>query len=197
MNKEIKKLFFIMALACCIMPRAQGSPPSLYAFSAKWTPFQFQTLVFPLVAPVALFDCDTPVYGIDLTLVGFQKKTCGLSCGLLSSHGDHYGLGVALASGGENNYGLMCSAVNVFEGCGGVAVGILNFNHEEERTLAKSDNLLQIGLFNHARNGLQIGVLNHNPNALIPWMVLFNCSSRERSNPPPPPERDNTLEDTK
>ena len=174
----MKKSFLTLCIAVVLMPQVQSSPPSLYAFSTKWTPFQFQTLVFPLVAPVALFDCETPVYGLDLTLVGFQKKTSGLSCGVLSGHGDHYGLGVVLAAGGENNYGLMCSVVNAFEGCGGVAVGTLNFNYKGDDTLAKPDNLLQIGLFNYARNGLQIGVLNYNPDALIPWMVLFNYSPR-------------------
>ena len=173
----MKKWFLTLFIALGLMPWIQGSPPSLSAFSAKWTPFQFQTLVFPLVDPVAMFDCETPVYGLDLTLVGSQKKTCGLSCGVLSVHGDHYGLGVALAAGGENNYGLMCSVVNAFEGCGGVAVGVLNFNCEDD-TPAKPDNFLQIGLFNYARNGLQIGVLNYNPDALIPWMVLFNYSPR-------------------
>ena len=192
----MKKLFFIMALACCIIPRALGSPPSLAAFSAKWTPFQFQTLVFPLVVPVALFDCETPVYGLDLTFVGAQKKTCGLSCGVLSIHGDHYGLGVALAAGGENNYGLMCSVVNAFDGCGGVAVGVLNFNCEDD-TPAKPDNFLQIGLFNYARNGLQIGVLNYNPDAPIPWMVLFNYSSRERQEPTIRQEHDDKEKDGK
>ena len=182
----MKKLFLVLALVCCIMPLAQGHPSTLAAFNAKWTPFQIQILVPPIIVPVALFSSMTPVYGIELALVGVQDETCGLSCGLLSIHGDHYGFGVALAAGGENNYGLMCSVVNVFEGCGGVAVGVLNFNHDED--ILKSDNLLQIGIFNYARNGLQIGVLNHNPNALIPWMVLFNYSSRERSNPTPQSE---------
>ena len=174
----MKKLFLTLFIALGLMPWIHGSPPTLYAFSAKWTPFQFQTFVFPLVVPVALFDCETPVYGLNLTtFVGSQKKTCGLSCGVLSVHGDHYGLGVALAAGGNNNYGLMCSVVNAFDGCGGVAVGVLNFNFEDD-TPAKPDNFLQIGLFNYARNGLQIGVLNHNPDALIPRMVLFNYSPR-------------------
>ena len=38
-------------------------------------------------------------------------------------------------------------------------------------------NILQIGAFNSANDGLQIGLLNYNPNALIPWMPLFNFSS--------------------
>ena len=173
----MKKLLLVLVLACCIMPRALGSPPAIWAFSAKWTPFQFQALVPPLLVPLALFDGMTPVYGIDLTLVGYQDKTCGLSCGVFQIHEDHYGLGVSLVSAGGNNYGLMCSMINAFDECGGVAVGILNFNHAEYET-QKPDNLLQIGLFNHAENGLQIGVLNHNPNALVPWMVLFNYSPR-------------------
>jgi len=182
-GQKMKKLFLVLALAFCAMPRTHGSPPTLSAFSAKWTPFQVQVPVLPLVVPVSLFCTDTPVYGIDLTLVGSQKKTCGLSCGLLSNHGDHYGFGIAFVKGGGNNYGLMSSLVNVFNGSGGVAVGLLNFNYEGDEPLAKPDSILQIGFFNYAQNGLQIGLLNHNPNALIPWMVLFNYSPRGKSAP--------------
>ena len=187
----MKKLFWTLFAAVGLMLPAQSSPSSLSAFSAKWTPFQVQVPVLPFVVPVSLWGTDTPVYGIDLTLVGFQKKTCGLSCGLLSNHVDHYGFGIAFVKGGVNNYGLVCSLVNVFHGCGGVAVGILNFNYEEEESLAKPDNFLQIGLFNSARNGLQIGLLNYDPNAPVPWMVLLNYSSGERRQPILQRERDN------
>ena len=195
----MKKLFLVLALACCIMPRALGSPSSLAAFSAKWTPFQFQTLVFPLVVPVALFDCETPVYGLDLTLVGFQKKTCGLSCGVLSTYGEHYGLGIGVGNGGCWNYGLMCGGVNAFIRNPGVMVGVVNVADTAEPAvwIHGSDNFLQIGIFNYARNGLQIGVLNYNPDALIPWMVLFNYSSREQRDQSPPQERDNAKGDAK
>ena len=177
----MKKLFFISILASWFMPLSHGSPAELALFSAKWTPFQFRGLVPPILVPLALFDEGTPVYGIDLTLEGFQQKVYGLSCGLLSGHLIHCGLGIALVHGGSHNCGLVCAAVTDFRCNDGVVIGILNFNHEIERPPiypAKPDNILQIGLFNHAQNGLQIGLINYNPNALIPGTILFNYSPR-------------------
>ena len=98
----MKKLFFIMTLACCIMPRALGSPPTLYAFSAKWTPLQV------IVLPLALFDEATPVYGLNLTTFGgFHSKIYGISCGMLSNCAMHTGMEVGLANGAFNSVGLM------------------------------------------------------------------------------------------
>ena len=171
----MKKLFLVLALACCIMPRAQGYPPTLSAFSAKWTPLQI------IVLPVALFDEATPVYGLNLTTFGgFHSEIYGISCGLLSKCSTHVGLGVGLGNGAFINVGLMLGGLNGAIRNQGVMTGVVNICDTEQPAvwIPTSDNLLQIGLFNHAENGLQIGVLNHNPNALIPWMVLFNYSPR-------------------
>jgi hypothetical protein len=170
----MKKLFLVLVLACCIMPRAHGHSPIFYPlFRAKWTPLQI------MIWPTGLFDMQASVYGIDLTLLGYQDETYGLSCGVVSVHGGHYGIGIALGNGVECNTGLMCGVINIIQRNRGVALGVWNrFSNEPGEDISEVENFLQIGLFNYAPNGLQIGVLNHNPNALIPWMVLFNYSPR-------------------
>ena len=189
----MKKLFFIMVLACCIMPRAHGHSPIFYPlFHAKWTPFQI------MIWPAGLFDMQASVYGINLIVGGGQERVCGVSCGLLGISRDHDGVGVVLANYVRNNIGLMCGVVNIIRRNRGVAIGIWNrFSDEPGEDITEVENFLQIGLFNSATNGLQIGLLNHNPNALIPWMVLFNYSSREPRDQSPPPERDNAKGDAK
>jgi len=102
----------------------------------------------------------------------------------VSIHGDHYGIGIALANGVDCNTGLMCGVINVIQRNRGVAIGVCNcFSNEPGEDISEVENFLQIGLFNSATNGLQIGLLNYNPNALIPWMVLFNYSPRVESAP--------------
>lgn len=181
----MKKPVFVLLFVLCLMPFAHGHSPIFYPlFHAKWTPFQI------MIWPTGLFDMQASVYGIDLTFLGRQDKTCGISCGVVSIHGDHYGIGVALANCVEDtNIGLMCGVVNIIRRNRGVAIGVWNrFSDEPGEDITEVENFLQIGLFNSATNGLQIGLLNHNPNAIIPWMVLFNYSSRERSNPTPQSE---------
>lgn len=180
----MKKLFFIMVLACCIMPRAHGHSPIFYPlFRAKWTPLQI------MIWPTGLFDMQASVYGINLIVGGGQERVCGVSCGLLGISRDHYGVGVVLANYVRNNTGLMCGVVNTIQRNRGVAAGVCNrFSDEPGEDITEVENFLQIGLFNSATNGLQIGLLNHNPNAIIPWMVLFNYSPRERRTPTPQSE---------
>ncbi|MBP5531660.1 MAG: hypothetical protein J6Y54_06505 [Lentisphaeria bacterium] len=180
----MKKLFLVLMLACCIMPRALGSPPTLSAFSAKWTPLQI------IVLPFALFNEATPVYGLNLTTFGgFHSKVYGISCGLVQNSAIHVGVGVGIGNATFNNYGLMLGGLNASIRNPGVAVGIANVCTTDPAVwIPTSDNFLQIGLFNSATNGLQIGLLNHNPNAIIPWMVLFNYSPRERRTPTPQSE---------
>ena len=62
----------------------------------------------------------------------------------------------------------------MFEKNNGLMLEIVNCCVPEN---GSSENYLQIGVFNSARNGLQIGLLNYNPKAFIPWMPLFNYSS--------------------
>ena len=170
----MKKLFLVLVLACCIMPLAHGHSPIFYPlFRAKWTPLQI------MIWPTGLFDMQTSVYGIDLTLLGYQDETYGLSCGVVSVHGGHYGIGIALGNGVECNTGLMCGVINIIQRNRGVALGVWNrFSDEPGEDISEVENFLQIGLFNSATNGLQIGLLNYNPNAPIPWMVLFHYSPR-------------------
>ena len=170
----MKKLFLVVSLVFCLVPFAHGHSPIFYPlFRAKWTPLQI------MIWPTGLFDMQASVYGIDLTLLGYQDETYGLSCGVVSVHGGHHGIGIALANGVECNTGLMCGVINIIQRNRGVVIGAWNrFSNEPGEDISEVENFLQIGLFNSATNGLQIGVLNHNPNALIPWMVLFNYSPR-------------------
>ena len=172
----MKKLFLVLVLACCIMPLAHGHSPIFYPlFRAKWTPLQI------IVLPFALFDEATPVYGLNLTTFGgFQSEIYGISCGLLSKCSSHAGVGVGLGNGAFINVGLILGGLNGAIRNQGVMTGVVNICDTEQPAvwIPTSDNFLQIGIFNYAQNGLQIGVLNHNPNALIPWMVLFNYSPR-------------------
>jgi hypothetical protein len=171
----MKKLFLVLVLACCIMPRALGSPPTLSAFSAKWTPLQI------IVLPFALFDETTPVYGLNLTTFGgFHSEIYGVSCGMVSTCSSHTGVSVGFGNGAFINVGLMLGVMNESIRNTGVMTGVVNVCDTElpAVSIPTSDNLLQIGIFNYAQNGLQIGLLNYNPNAPIPWMVLFNYSPR-------------------
>lgn len=175
----MKKIFLVLLLVLCLVPFAHGHQPIFYPlFRTRWTPIQI------MIWPTGLFDMQTEVYGIDLTLLGYQDKTCGLSCGVVSIHGGHYGIGIALANGVEDNIGLMCGVINIIQRNRGVAIGVWNrFSNEPGEDISKVENFLQIGLFNSATSGLQIGLLNYNPNALIPWMVFFNYSPRGESAP--------------
>lgn len=139
--------------------------------TTQWTPFQLS------LWPISMFSEETPVYGLDLSvnLFKFQKNACGFSFGLLTECDNFAGISCnALLSGIKRNYGLnigglitLCTENN------GICLAAINLCQ-----MKNSSNFLQIGILNMADNGLQIGLLNHNPNALIPWMPLFNYSGK-------------------
>ena len=140
------------------------------AVKTEYTPIQFSFW------PLTIFHHDTDVYGIRLApgVVNLQGVVWGCSIGGFIATGTHYGLSLSLCQTGYESYGIVGVVVNVFEKNKGVMIVIVNCCVPEN---GSSENYLQIGAFNSARNGLQIGLLNYNPKAFIPWMPLFNYSS--------------------
>lgn len=136
---------------------------------ADWTPVQIN------IFPIHLFSIQTDVYGIVLSpgLLGGGQHVCGLSCGVVIGAHNLHGIAAGVLSMGQYNNGLSIGVFNTWESNNGVSIGLANFLMSGDQ----SRNTLQIGLYNQANSGLQIGLLNHNPNALIPWMPLFNWSA--------------------
>jgi len=135
----------------------------------KWTPLQIS------LWPVHLCDPASNVYGIAVSpgLVGGVKSVYGISCGIIFLQDENNGLTAGIFPAGTKNNGLSVGAVNTWKHNNGVCVGAANFIDDPP-----GGNMLQIGVFNYAKNGLQIGLLNYNPNALIPWMPIFNWSAQ-------------------
>ena len=86
---------------------------------------------------------------------------------------------------GAENYGIIPGGVNFYVNNAGISVGILNLKVDRKEEKSGSTvgvvnigkkNIFQSRIYNQAESGLQIGLLNHYPNALIPWMPLFNFS---------------------
>lgn len=129
--------------------------------------------------PLMLFNDDVKICGIHLASspLAFQEKLYGASFGLIMGSGKLYGLNISGASFGGNNYGCSLALYNCWDDFSAVSIGLVNISRSHRPGNAR--NLLQIGVFNEAENGLQIGLLNHNPGAFIPWMPLFNWSSRK------------------
>lgn len=133
----------------------------------EWTPFNLS------IFPVNLVSFNTKNYGIRLifSLYYGNETVCGITSGISQLSGKHYGISAtALYSASGINYGIAISPINLAIENRGIQAGMINYILSFGETV----NFLQIGLFNYAENGFQIGLLNHNPNALIPWMPLFN-----------------------
>ena len=68
----------------------------------------------------------------------------------------------------------------------GTQFGCFNICLREEGSVKEKEwsGCLQIGIFNcETLHGVQIGLLNYNPEALLPWMPLFNFSFAPSSEP--------------
>ena len=177
----MKKLFLIMVLTCCCVVSYADKFAPIQGCNllgkTEWTPLQLSFW------PISLVSEDTPVYGLDMSvnIFKYQKNACGFSVGLLTECDNFAGISCnVLLSGIKKNYGLnigglltLCTENN------GICIAAVNLCQ-----MKNSSNFLQIGIINMADDGLQIGLLNHNPNALIPWMPLFNYSSGKKSLPP-------------
>ena len=137
--------------------------------NVKTTPLQLT------VWPMVLFEGDIDICGIHLATspLAWQKRLYGVSAGFIMGSEKLCGLSVSGASFGGRNYGCSIALYNHWEKFSALSIGLVNRNHSHN---GESRNILQIGVFNYAKNGLQIGLLNYNPNAFIPWMPLFNFS---------------------
>ena len=170
----------------------------------QWSPVQISVWPVSLVPAVdRTYTAD--IYGLNLnltTLFHCQNNVYGLSCGVFQTFEKKYGLTVALINGGGEIYGFAAGIANIFFTNNGGCVGIINDAINRDITItgdgkehrSKTANILQIGLFNNAHEGCQLGLfnvikkadtsgfafqfglLNHNPDAVIPWMPLFNFS---------------------
>ena len=155
--------------------------------------------------PLSLVPADTKsagIYGLNLnltTFLHFQHTVYGISCGLTQVSERHYGLSVALYNGIQRNGGLSIGLINSYEQNYGVCIGGFNVAHGGTSTITGDHNGVQLGLCNIAKEGVQIGLfnvmdktilsrknhgfsilfglLNHDPDALVPWMPLFNFST--------------------
>lgn len=136
----------------------------------KWTPLQISIWPLHLCSPC----CKPVVYGLAVSpgWLGVASKVYGISCGsFFFLQGENYGVTTGLFTAGGINNALSCGIFNYWEKNNGISIGLANIVVRRYGW-----NTLQIGVFNKANNGLQIGLLNYNPNALIPWMPLFNFS---------------------
>ena len=170
----------------------------------QWSPVQISVWPVSLVPAVdRTYTAD--IYGLNLnltTLFHCQNNVYGLSCGVFQAFEKKYGVTVALINGGGGIYGFAAGIANIFFTNNGVCVGIINDAINRDITITgdgkehrrKTANIFQIGLFNNAHEGCQLGLfnvikkadisgfafqfglLNHNPDAVIPWMPLFNFS---------------------
>ena len=124
-------------------------------------------------------------YGVSINIISVLENN-GLSLGLLSLYKNN-GMAWGVCNLIVDNNGISLGGINLFENNAGVSIGIVNMmiagggkSNGVSIGVANisQNNILQLGIYNQAESGLQIGLLNHNPNALIPWMPIFNWSAQ-------------------
>ena len=123
-------------------------------------------------------------YGASINVFSLLNENNGLSLGLLNM-GNNNGITLGLCNLVIDNNGIFLGVINLLENNAGISIGVIN------RMIAgggkssgtsigvaniSKNNIFQFGIYNQSESGLQIGLLNYNPNALIPWLPLFNFS---------------------
>ena len=123
-------------------------------------------------------------YGASINVFSLLNENNGLSLGLLNM-GNNNGITLGLCNLVIDNNGISLGVINLLENNAGISIGVIN------RMIAgggkssgtsigvaniSKNNISQFGIYNQSESGLQIGLLNYNPNALIPWLPLFNFS---------------------
>ena len=123
-------------------------------------------------------------YGASINVFSLLNENNGLSLGLLNM-GNNNGITLGLCNLVIDNNGISLGVINLLENNAGISIGVIN------RMIAgggkasgtsigvaniSKNNIFQLGIYNQSESGLQIGLLNYNPNALIPWLPLFNFS---------------------
>ena len=123
-------------------------------------------------------------YGASINVFSLLNENNGLSLGLFNM-GNNNGITLGLCNLVIDNNGISLGVINLLENNAGISIGVIN------RMIAgggkssgtsigvaniSKNNIFQFGIYNQSESGLQIGLLNYNPNALIPWLPLFNFS---------------------
>ena len=123
-------------------------------------------------------------YGVSISFFSLLKENNGLSLGLFNMCSNN-GITLGLCNLVIDNNGISLGVINLLENNAGISIGVIN------RVIAgggkssgtsigvaniSKNNIFQFGIYNQSESGLQIGLLNYNPNALFPWMPLFNFS---------------------
>ena len=123
-------------------------------------------------------------YGASINVFSLLKENNGLSLGLFNMCSNN-GITLGLCNLVIDNNGISLGVINLLENNAGISIGVIN------RMIAgggkssgtsigvaniSKNNIFQFGIYNQSESGLQIGLLNYNPNALIPWLPLFNFS---------------------
>ena len=123
-------------------------------------------------------------YGASINVFSLLNENNGLSLGLFNM-GNNNGITLGLCNLVIDNNGISLGVINLLENNAGISIGVFN------RMIAgggkssgtsigvaniSKNNIFQFGIYNQSESGLQIGLLNYNPNALIPWLPLFNFS---------------------
>ena len=123
-------------------------------------------------------------YGVSISFFSLLKENNGLSLGLFNMCSNN-GITLGLCNLVIDNNGISLGVINLLENNAGISIGVIN------RMIAgggkssgtsigvaniSKNNIFQFGIYNQSESGLQIGLLNYNPNALFPWMPLFNFS---------------------
>ena len=109
------------------------------------------------------------VNGVSVQGFGETEQFAGLQFGLVTLATRFQGVNFSLVSGAWENRGLQ--------------IGVANFSGNNALVTYQSDGVspsggMQIGLVNSASGGIQFGLLNYNAGSPLPWMILFNFSSR-------------------
>ena len=127
-------------------------------------------------------------YGASINVFSLLNENNGLSLGLLNM-GNNNGITLGLCNLVIDNNGISLGVINLLENNAGISMGFIN------RMIAgggkssgtsigvaniSKNNIFQFGIYNQSESGLQIGLLNYNPNALIPWLPLFNFSFEKK-----------------
>jgi hypothetical protein len=144
------KTIILLTVCCCGL----AIIPSSTSAQEETKPIQLA-----LLAPVQLFDEDTPISGIRLNLLyGRNTRVSGLDWGLVNhtTEGQSMGVQFGLVGIADDGFlGWQDNFVNITKGdFEGFQWGAVNY--------ANNGNGLQLGLVNYARTmkGLQIGLIN-------------------------------------
>ena len=123
-------------------------------------------------------------YGVSISLFSLLNENNGLSLGLFNMCSNN-GITLGLCNLVIDNNGISLGVINLLENNADISIGVINRmiagGGKSSGTFIgvaniSKNNIFQFGIYNQSESGLQIGLLNYNPNALFPWMPLFNFS---------------------